>query len=367
MPKVISKTKLKLNLGTDLGDLNDLIKILSGDPDFTGDIAEIYERIMEFNAVLHSYMTVRFGLGKNISSAYMEAGSRLINDNQSMITPIKSYLSTMNKCKNKFIGVLPQDEESIKLFKKTYFDFKKSKTILDAIVICNNLTDEKENICPFKNISEYESENLNLKFIFADAEISQELKDDISKQIEELRTVTTKIHTLYNTPDIDVNQLFPKIMTIMDTVLGDLKGCKESKALIKKCSGLFSTNFNSYFKNFQVTESPFSILEDFIGDVISEQKKNTKLNAKVLTELSTIMSTLRKKVNKLNNPMLKNTKISKAMNLVEEALHNITNIKDDKEDQQVDVQQKMNEVVNFLSSITGEDLLDLSESNNSNV
>lgn len=371
MPKIVTKSKTKINLDIgNLDDLNDLVKMLSGDPDFIGDIAEIYERIMEFNTALHAYMQARFNLGKVISTAYTEAGTRVINDNQLIITPIKSFLGIMNKCKGKFIGTLEQDEDSIRLFKKTYFDFKKSKTIMDAIVICNNLTSDKEfhemeNILIFKNLSEYESENLNLKFIFADVDISQELKDDLSKQLKELQTVTSNIHRLYNSPDIDIQKVFPKLMGMLDTVLGDLKGCKESRALLKKCSGLFSENFATYFQNFQVTESPFGIIEDFISDVIADQKQNTKLNAKILTELSTIMSTLRKKVSKLNAPILKNKKISKVMNMVENALHNFSSMGDKNDTTtEEDVQQKMSEVVNFLSSITGEDLLNPDQSEN---
>jgi hypothetical protein len=367
MPKIISKSKLKVKLGTDLSALDGLIKMLSGDPDYVDDISAVYDRAIEFNNVLNSYMLARFNIGKCISIAYIEAGTRVINDNQLIITPIKTYLNIMNKCKSKFIGTLEKDVDNIKLYKKTYFEFKKSKVIMDAIIICNNLTTDKEllemdNLCPFKNIFEYESENLNLKFIQADPDISQELKDELFKHIQELHDSTSKLHTMYNTPDIDIDSVFPELMKLFDVVLKDLKGCKETRNLIKKYSEMFSNNFTSYFKNFKVTESPFGILEDFIVDITNDQKNKDQINPKIITELAVILSTIRKKV---NNPYMNNPKIAKAMNMVETALNNMSNYKEDKP--QEDIQQQLNDVVSFLSDLTGDDIINDQSENNTNA
>ena len=197
-----------------------------------------------------------------------------------------------------------------------------------------------------------------------DDDINQELKDEINKQIQELKTITTEIHTIYNTPDVDIESIFPELMNLFDNMLVGIKGCKETKKLIRRYSGLFSSKFSEYYKEFQVTESPFSILENFVGDIIMDQKNKDQTNPKTLTELSVIMSTLRKKI---NHPMMNNPHISKAVNMVENTLLNITNIKEtDKPMDPKDIQKELSEVVDFLSNITGEDFIPAEEEQNNN-
>lgn len=378
MPKLISKSKLKLKTGMDMSEITDLVKILTGDPDNISDIEVYHKRAKEFEGYIRTYMMTRFNMGRIISNAYVEAGTRLINDNQLIINPIKEYLKTMDKSESQFIGVLQQNADGIKLFKKTYLDFKKSKTILDAIVICNNIIDidlnkitysdicnKDINIFPFKNIPEYESEKLNLKFIFVDEELTDQLKTELFDSLKMLYESTSKIHKIYNTPDIDIESVFPSIMKFLDDLVGDLKGCKEAKKIIKSSSDLFAKGFDKYFKNFQVTESPFSFLEDYISDIIVTEKDNSIVNSKLLTELSTVLTSIRKKVSKQTS-LMKNAKFSKAINMVETALHKVSNIKQDDEDVLEDVQKNFNEVINFLSDITGEGM-DNKAGNNNNA
>jgi len=374
MPKLISKSKLKLKMGADLSSIDELIKILTGDPNNTGDIDVIYNRATEFNAYIKTYMLIRFNMGKTISNAYVEAGTRFINDNQQIIIPIKNYLRVIDNNAKKFIGILEPNDDAKKEYKKTYLDFKKSKIILDTMVICNNITNfdfathTYEDICtgdiniqPFKSLSEYESEQLNLKFVFVDNEIPPELKTELYDELKNLRATTTEIHRMYNTPDINVEDIFPMLMQFLESMLGDLKGCKKAKKLIKDSSTLFSKKFTDYFRNFQVTESPFGIVEDFIGDIIVDQKNAGQIDAKVLTELSTIMTTIKKKINK-NSQMMKNPNFNKAMNMVESVLQNVGNLKDDDTKKtEEDVQKNLQEVIGFLSEITGE----LKNNNNS--
>lgn len=381
MPKLISKSKLKLKLGTDFSAIDELAKTLTGDPSFTGDIPTIYSRATEFNGYLKTYMMTRFNMGKTISNAYTEAGTRLVSDNQLIITPIKTYLRTIDITSKKFIGTLEEDKLAIQEFKKTYLDFKKSKVVLDAIVICNNITDfdfenktyiniceEDYNLTPFKTIPEYESEKLNLKFIMIDEYLSPELKTELYEELKTLKSVTSNLHNMYNTPDINIEDIFPKLMDLFDNMLGDLKGCKEAKKLLKSSSSLFTANFGNYFKNFQVTESPFGILEDFITDIVTKEKNSENFNPKLLVELSTIMCTLKKKLNK-NKNIMANPQFSKAINMVETALHNLSNVKDKPDNQtEEDVQKNFEEVVNFLSTMTGSDFNMPSQSeNNTNL
>ena len=367
MPKAISKSKIKLKLGADFSSVDNLVKILTGDPNYIEDINLIYNRATEFNAHIKKYMLVRFNMGKTVSNAYTEAGTRFINDTQQIIAPIKNYLKIMDTNSKKFIGVLEQNKDAIGEYKKTYLSFKKSKIILDAIVICNNITDfdfashTYEDICtgdvniqPFKSLAEYESEQLNLKFVFVDNEISPELKVELYDELKTLREVTSEIHQMYNTPDMDIKNIFPMLMEFLDSFLGDLKGCKSAKGLIKNSSDMFIKRFDNYFKNFQVTESPFGIIEDFISDIIIDKKNDNHLDAKILTELSTILTTVRKKLGK-NSAMMKNPNFNKAINMVEKVLHHVTNLKDnDKQDNIEDVNKNMVEVIGFLSEITGE-------------
>ena len=367
MPKAISKSKIKLKLGADFSSVDNLVKILTGDPNYIEDINLIYNRATEFNAHIKKYMLVRFNMGKTVSNAYTEAGTRFINDTQQIIAPIKNYLKIMDTNSKKFIGVLEQNKDAIVEYKKTYLSFKKSKIILDAIVICNNITDfdfashTYEDICtgdvniqPFKSLAEYESEQLNLKFVFVDNEISPELKVELYDELKTLREVTSEIHQMYNTPDMDIKNIFPMLMEFLDSFLGDLKGCKSAKGLIKNSSDMFIKRFDNYFKNFQVTESPFGIIEDFISDIIIDKKNDNHLDAKILTELSTILTTVRKKLGK-NSAMMKNPNFNKAINMVEKVLHHVTNLKDnDKQDNIEDVNKNMVEVIGFLSEITGE-------------
>lgn len=379
MPKNILKSKFKLKTGADLSEISDLVKLLSGDCDNTSDIDIIYNNATNFNTVLQSYMLSRFNMGKIISQAYTEAGTRLINDNQLIITPIKQYFRQSDSNSKKFIGTLDGDQNAMRNFKKNYFEFKKSKTVLDAMVICNNITNwdynktyndlvsDDMNIFPFKNISEYESEKLNLKFIFMDEELTSELKASLYDYLKMLHSSTSEIHKLYNTPDIDLDELYPKIMTMLDELLGDLKGCKEAKKIIKSSSSLFSQNFTNYFRNFQVTESPFGIIEDFVNDIITNEKSNTMINPKLLTELGTIMSTIKKKINK-NSSIMKNPKFAKAINMVENAIHNIGNMHSDLDPDKnssntEDLRKDLESVMDFLSDITGDEFAEQQENN----
>jgi len=350
----LTKSVFKSGNNLDMSALEDMIAVLTGDVNSKIDVDYVMTKCDVFNAAIKDYLKIRFQLGKTILSCYEEAGSRSINDNNKIIKPIKEYLNNIKKYRDEVVDILNQKEDSISKFKKEYFEFKNSQIIIDAMMICNNLTDidfekpySNEDIYVFKNIKDYENERLNFKFILMDQEISEELRLSLFQSLKELHGVTSAIHTIYNEPNIDPEQIYPMLMNLMDELLADVKGCKAARNVLRKSSTLFKENFTRYYKNFKVTESPFGIIEDFMSDVLSDAKSNLS-NAKVITELSTIISTIRKKIAKKG---VKNPTFDKVMDFADNVIHKYTSGEDVNPDS---IKDDLNTIMSFTKNMTGE-------------
>lgn len=191
MPKNTVKCSLKLKQGFDEDLMTDIMSKLDENVNNVDDIGYFIEISEKLNSILKKYLKVRFDLAQSFSDIYKEAGLKMVEDNNFIIIPIKNYFKEYNLLKNKITTSMFQDKESMVKFKTLYIEFKKSQIFTDGINICSSLDEYYKNIdttyeiCPFKDILHYKSNNINFKLIIGDSELDQENRDNISKLLKD--------------------------------------------------------------------------------------------------------------------------------------------------------------------------------------
>jgi hypothetical protein len=74
--------------------------------------------------------------------------------------------------------------------------------------------------------------------------------------------------------DIDISQIFPKIIELMEMFKAKAHGCDAAFDIIKQSSDLFEKNFTKYFKKVQQDKNPMHLFIDFVNDIITDQMKD---------------------------------------------------------------------------------------------
>lgn len=110
------------------------------------------------------------------------------------------------------------------------------------------------------------------------------------------------IDRMRNEPDIDIADIFPKIIEMIDVFKGQLHGCDRAFDIIKKSSGIFERNCNKYIRKASCSGNPMSMFTEFIEDIIRENSNkindNDMSSNAIIMELKKIIKEIRQSIEK---------------------------------------------------------------------
>lgn len=233
-----SKKKLaKLEIDKNHGVMScEEIKEINGDPDKIltymlgleckyqiGDLAEKYKAIKESYVIQEIIM-----IAKNIKTALM-----LEKDRAKTTT---HDLEDKKKLSDNFI--INSDGDYLPLFNFTNLDFKQLWLLEDFN------SDHKKYMLYLLHLIYFRSMNL------------------------------VKIRT---SPDIDVERFSELLVDHISGIRAKYPDCKDAFIAIEKSVDLLKNNFDSYYKDFVISNNPSIIIEDFIGDVAQKHHGDMKL------------------------------------------------------------------------------------------
>jgi hypothetical protein len=114
--------------------------------------------------------------------------------------------------------------------------------------------------------------------IFSNSNISQKYKEETKREIFlniiSLCETGKHISRCLASADIDISQIFPKIIELMEMFKAKAHGCEAAFDIIKQSSDLFEKNFTKYFKKVQQDKNPMHLFIDFVNDIITDQMKD---------------------------------------------------------------------------------------------
>lgn len=142
--------------------------------------------------------------------------------------------------------------------------------------------------------------------IFSNSNVSQKYKEETKREIFlniiSLCETGKRISKCLSSADIDVAQIFPKIIELMDMFKSKAHGCEAAFDIIKQSSDLFEKNFTKYLKKIHQDKNPMHLFVEFVNDIILDQMKDKeegtgKMN--LVFQLRRITKEFRKMINQL--------------------------------------------------------------------
>lgn len=196
------------------------------------------------------------------------------------------------------LDIRQMPEPMLRTLRNKYLDLKESFLVLTSVMIAKNILSCKLDGKSLNKLERYDefcdvafSGDTELRIfnyikigerkttidfdfvtIFDESTISKrydkDVKLNIFKLIVQLCETGRNIDRLNNEPDINVAEIFPKIIEMIDAFKGKMHGCERAFDIIKNSSHIFEKNCNKYIRKASKTTNPMCMFTDFIDDII---------------------------------------------------------------------------------------------------
>lgn len=293
------------------------------------------------NVVLQKYKRLRDEVNaflKNLLQLFTDINSDRLNAQtleykRRLITEYRDCCKLDTAQFDKQLDIINMPVHLLKELRNKYLDLKESFLVLTSIMISNNISSYKidggslnkleryDDFCRAAMIGDTELRLFNFIKIGEQREIidfdfvvifdkgnisckySPETKRTIFETIINLRHIGRNIGKICNDPDIDVADIFPKILDMIEVFKGQLHGCDRAFDIIRKSSGIFERNCNKYIKKATTGGNPMCMFTEFIEDIIaenaskiSESDGNSNTSATIIMELKKIIKEIRQNI-----------------------------------------------------------------------
>ncbi len=196
-------------------------------------------------------------------------------------------ISYFTKCANDFAKY----EEYMELLKtdikKSYISIKNSSVVLNLFHTYNKIIQFKDLIISKElsidsirkehvSIPLFQESDFDLKMLFDDTDISDDIKKYMLQFISIVYTLGTCIYNVYSTPDMNVEEFSGVLLNGLSDIQKHIPRCEKGFKILKNSGSLLKNNFNSYYKDYLCTGNSTIILENYVNDVLQEQSKHKK-------------------------------------------------------------------------------------------
>lgn len=142
------------------------------------------------------------------------------------------------------------------------------------------------------------------------SKFTEQQKHKIFDTIIHLCEVGKVINRIKTSPDIDISNIFPKIIELLEQFKGKVHGCDRAFDIIKRSSALFERNCNKYISKSTRNKNPMLLFTEFVDDIIKNQSEELSDGhvgkATLINELKTLIREMRSTIEK---SMMTNKKV----------------------------------------------------------
>ena len=89
--------------------------------------------------------------------------------------------------------------------------------------------------------------------------------------------IGNNLYQILNSPNIDIKKFSSILIKEIGKMKGNIPKCKEAFSIIEESVDLLETNFDQYYRDSVESENLGLIMENFIGDVLKQQKPSAVL------------------------------------------------------------------------------------------
>lgn len=222
------------------------------------------------------------------------------------------------------------DDEQKQNFSNAYKKVKELNTVKTFIATCNNLIIYRKYIqdvsaldyrfittMPGVTFSPFPFTQLNIKALVTDIITENEsaewrstpVTSNSNQMLYMLLLLLNKIYTLsynlyqaYSSPDIDVSEFVSVVKDNLAQVKKHIPRCDRAFKKIEESVSLLRENFSDYYKDYISTQSPTTIMENFVLDVA----KTTNADGETTRQFREIIKYYKKiAASQIKNPQLK--------------------------------------------------------------
>ena len=328
-PKI---SKLKKN-SKELSKVGDLMKgLLQGDKgsnDFS-NMGIILDKYINLRNLLESYIRniVELLIKVDNSHLYAQTG----HFRRYITNEYKKYCKLNLKPYQNVLDITTLEPEKLRLLRDTYLDLRDSTIVMTSIMVAKNILSCKldgkslnkkgryEEFCAMSFKGDIELRIFNhmevgeLKslmdfdfcVLFNSGKISTKYNAEVKKQIFtviiSLCEIGRKIDKIKNSADIDVSELFPKLLEVIKSLKGQMRGCERAFGVIENSADIFEKNCNRYIRKATKTGNPMTMFSDFVEDIIKSHSgvDVDKAQTSVIGELKKVILEMRKKIDGMN-------------------------------------------------------------------
>lgn len=320
MPVKIKQVKKGGNINKDsLGDVSSLMDKMFGDnpildPDIIysrcGEIKKYMIKLKQIVEIFHKHKMIKDICTENehLTEDYDNIDKFIteLNDyiNNEMV--FEFTLETMRKQNitiNDIMHEKSYDDEKAKKLTDYYKKIKNSDFVNVAIELLKNMQPHKKYICddelnnckwleslPGHTYEIFPFSSLNIKFVymfnFSDEEDTDHKKKFIANLLNKLFKCCMAVHNLITDVDFDISKFTDIILNNIDLLKKELPRCDDAFDVISQALNKIKTNFKHYYKDFESTNDPTIIIQNFIKDIYDDNKSNPI----VITQLKKIIS-----------------------------------------------------------------------------
>lgn len=195
------------------------------------------------------------------------------------------------------------DEQSRRQFAAAYDAVKKSQTIGQWVLACDNLVPYRKNFMsvnafnpkfvlniPGHSWTPFQWTSLDVKSVLTAGH--QNVSMFFMSVLNKTYNLGYNIYEELQSPDVDVDQFVEFILSTIDDIQRrpELSRCREAFAKIRESVALLKTKFNSYYREFAETKDNTIMMQNFIIDV----SQTTGASAKLTHQFHTIIRYFRK-------------------------------------------------------------------------
>jgi ribosomal protein S15P/S13E len=146
----------------------------------------------------------------------------------------------------------------------------------------------------------YELNSFNVNSFYMNEDVSPADKKYILTVLTTLYKITNDIRKTAVKPDIKPETISMVVSLAMSEVKKHIPDCAEAIDKITESADLLENNFEGYYEDYCITNTPFTIMEKFIKDVSEKgkaDKKNKRSSIKIFTQYRKIINFFRKQMN----------------------------------------------------------------------
>ena len=333
MPSKIKQIKKKTNINnTDFNNLSDLFNQMTGDstkldPEITvPKFLKILELLNKFKIILNIFynhiMIKDICIDNTILIDDYEKIFNYIENLKNYIDTLHNYNYSLDNLKKENINInditlnLLYDDKKVEEFTTIYINLKKSEYINVNLEMINILQNYKKfiendellqsiwlspNYLPGNIFELFPFTNLNIKFIynfdFHNNDDNLYLKKFITNIINKLYKCSIAIYNIILEVDFDISKFTDIILNNMDRLKNELPRCERAFNTIESALIKIKTNFNKYFKDFEKTKDPSTILGNFMKDIYDNNREDPVL----IGQLKKIISYFANKIKNQKN------------------------------------------------------------------